>query len=159
MEFDGGGLDDFEAPGKHLVQGVVNSKRATILHDDVAKLCKGPALCEPKHFESHCADKPRGHGAHECGKVGLSQLVVEGFVGNRGIKQRMEAAVEIRQGFDMLACTGRRQRQPQAKRRDSPPAPTTLCGCAASVEPSFGKHPLELVRDHAKLSMIHLGLL
>ena len=53
MEFDGGELDDFEAPGKHLAQGVVKSKRATILNDDVAKLCKGPSLCEPKHFETH----------------------------------------------------------------------------------------------------------
>ena len=44
MEFDGGGLDDFEALGKHLAQGVVNSKRATVLHDDVAKLCKGRSL-------------------------------------------------------------------------------------------------------------------
>src|SRR6185295_289817 len=111
MEFDGGGLDDFEAPGKYLAQGVVNSKRATILNDDVAKLCKGPSLCEPKHFETHFADKPRGHSAHEGGKMGLGQLVIERFVSKRGVKQRIEAAVEICQGFDAMARTGRRQRE------------------------------------------------
>src|SRR5262249_16963568 len=90
---------------------------------------------------------------------GLRQLVIEGVVGNCGGKQRVEAAVEIRQGFDTLAGTGRRQGPPQAKRCDSPPTPTKLCGCAASIEQGFGKHPWALVSDHAKLSMIHRGLL
>ena len=93
------------------------------------------------------------------GKAGLRQLVIERLVGDRGVKQRMEAAVEIRQGFDALARTGRRQRQTQAKRRDGPLAPTKLCVFAASVEQRFRKHPLELISDHAKLSVIHLGLL
>ena len=92
-------------------------------------------------------------------KWGLANLVIEGFVGDRGVKQRIEAAVEIRQGFDALARTGRRQRQAQAKRRDGPLAPTKLRVFAAGVEQRFGKHPLELVSDHAKLSVIHLGLL
>jgi hypothetical protein len=67
--------------------------------------------------------------------------------------------VEIREGFDALARTGRRQCQTSSKRRDGPLAPTKLHVFTTGVEQRFGKHPLELVSDHAKLSMIHLGLL
>jgi hypothetical protein len=35
MEFDGGGFDHFEASGKHLAQGVVDSKGAAILNGPV----------------------------------------------------------------------------------------------------------------------------
>jgi hypothetical protein len=38
MEFDGCRLDHFEAPGKHLTQGVVDSKRTVILNEKVAKV-------------------------------------------------------------------------------------------------------------------------
>ncbi len=71
----------------------------------------------------------------------------------------MEAAVKIREGVDALARAGRRQRQAQAQRRDGPLTPTKLHLFAAGVEQRFRKHPLELVRDHAKLSVIHRGLL
>src|SRR5215510_11073722 len=91
--------------------------------------------------------------------MGLRQLIIERLVGNRGIKQRIEAAVEIRQGFDAMARTGRRQREAQAKRRNGPLAPAKLRVFAAGVEQRFRKHPLELISDHAKLSVIHRGLL
>src|SRR2546421_3045828 len=159
MESDGCGLDRFEAPGKRLAQGVVDRKRTAILNENMAKFCKGPSFGEPKDFEGHFAKKPRGHRAHERGKVGLGQLVVERLIGNGGVKQRIETAVEIRQRFDAMARTGRRQREAQAKRGNGPLAPTKLCVFAAGVEQPFGKHPLELLSDHAKLSVIHLGLL
>ena len=91
--------------------------------------------------------------------MGLRQLIIERLVGNRGIKQRIEAAVEIRQGVDAMARTGRRQREAQAKRRNGPLAPAKLRVFAAGVEQRFRKHPLELISDHAKLSVVHLGLL
>jgi hypothetical protein len=71
----------------------------------------------------------------------------------------MEAAVEIRARLDPLARPGRRQRQAQATRGDDALASTTLHVCATGVEQRFGKDPLALVRDHAQLSVIHLGLL
>ena len=89
----------------------------------------------------------------------MSFLSIERFVSSRGVKQRIEAAVEIRQGFDAMARAGRRQRQAQPKWRDGPLAPTKLYLFAAGVQQRFREHPLELVRDHAKLSVIHLGLL
>src|SRR3989442_14586692 len=58
-----------------------------------------------------------------------------------------------------MACAGRRQRQAQAKRCDDPLAPTKPRLFATGVEQRFRKHPLELVRDHAKLSRIHPKLL
>src|SRR5262252_6299089 len=67
--------------------------------------------------------------------------------------------MEIRQSLDALAGTSRCQCEAQAKWRNDPHAPTQLCIGATGVEQRFGKHPLELIRDHAKLSMIHRGLL
>ena len=67
--------------------------------------------------------------------------------------------MEIGQRLDGLAGTGGRQRQAQAKRRDDALAATKLRLCATGVEQGFGKHPLELVSNHAKLSVVHLGLL
>src|SRR5207249_11542574 len=159
MELHGRGPDYFEASRKHLAQGVMDRKRAAILNDDVAKFGKGPSLFEPEHFQRHVTDEPFRHSPSEIGKVGLGHLVIERFVRNGGMKQRIEAAVEIRQGFDPLAGTGRRQRQAQAKRGDDALASTKLHVLATSVQQRFGKHPLELVSDHAKLSMIHRGLL
>jgi hypothetical protein len=91
--------------------------------------------------------------------MGLGPLVIERFVGQRGGKQRMEAAGEIREGCDAMARPGRRQGEAQAQRRHSPLAPTKLRVFAAGVQQLFGKHPLELVSDHAQLSGIRLGLL
>jgi len=71
----------------------------------------------------------------------------------------MEAAVEIGQRLDRLAGTGGRQREAQAKRRDDTLAATKLLRCATGVEQGFGKHPLELVSNHAQLSVIQRGLL
>src|SRR5207248_5729140 len=159
MELDSCGLDHFETSGEHLAQGVVDSKRAAILNDDVAKFGKGPSLFEPQDFEGHFADKPRGHGADERGTMRLGHLVIERLVRNGGMKQGVEAAVEIRQGFDTLARTGRRQRQAQAKWREDALASTKFHVFATRIEQRFGKHPLELVRDHAKVSVIHRGLL
>jgi hypothetical protein len=71
----------------------------------------------------------------------------------------MEATVEIRQGINAMARAGGRQRSAQTKWGDGPLAPTKLRLCAASVEQRFRKHPLELVHDHAQVSVIHLRLL
>ena len=91
--------------------------------------------------------------------MGLGQLVVEGFVGESGAKEGMETAVEIGNGLHTLAGTGRRQRQAQAQGRDDALASTQLHVCATGVEQGFGKHPVELVCDHAQLSVIYRGLL
>src|SRR5712691_4648962 len=71
----------------------------------------------------------------------------------------METAVEIGQRLDALAGTGGRQRQAQATRRDEALAATKLPLGATGVEQGFGKHPLELVSNHAQWSVVHLGLL
>ena len=55
MEFDRCGLDRFEAPGKHLAQGVVDRKRTAILDHDVAKLRKGSSFGEPEDFQGQLA--------------------------------------------------------------------------------------------------------
>jgi len=67
--------------------------------------------------------------------------------------------MEIGQRLDGLAGTGGGQRQAQAKRGDDALASTKPHVFATGVEQRFGKDPLELVHDHAKLSVIHLGLL
>jgi hypothetical protein len=89
----------------------------------------------------------------------VSILSIEGLVRDGGAKQGIEAAVQVGDRLDALAGTGGGERQAQAKRCNGPHAPTKLHVCATGVEQRFGKHPLELVRDHAKLSVIHLGLL
>jgi hypothetical protein len=88
-----------------------------------------------------------------------SYLVVAGFVGDGGPKKGIEATMEIGDGLDPLAGTGRRQRQAQAKGRDDTLTATKLHVLATGIEQRLGKHPLELVRDQAKLSVIHQGLL
>jgi hypothetical protein len=67
--------------------------------------------------------------------------------------------VEIGDRLHTLAGTSRRQRQAQTKGGDDALASTKLHGFATAVEQGFGKDPLELVSDHAKLSVIHRGLL
>ena len=91
--------------------------------------------------------------------MGSCYLIIEGLVGDGGTKEGIEAAVEIGNGLDTLAGTGRRQRQAQAKWRDDALASAKFHLFATGVEQRFGKHPLELVSDHAKLSVIHRGLL
>jgi hypothetical protein len=86
-------------------------------------------------------------------------LVIEGLVSDGGTKERIEATVEIGDGLDAMAGRGRRQRQAQAKWRDDALASAKFHLFATGVEQCFGKHPLELVSDHAKLSVIHRGLL
>ena len=86
-------------------------------------------------------------------------MVIEGLVGDGSTKERIEAAVEIGDGLDTLAGTGRRQRQAQAKGRDDALASTKFHVFATGVEQRFRKHPLELISDQAKLSVIHRGLL
>src|ERR1700704_3197103 len=85
--------------------------------------------------------------------------LIEGLVGDGGPKEGIETAVEICNRLDPLAGTGRRQRQAQAKRGDDALAATKLHVFATGVEQRFRKDPLELVHDHAKLSVIHRGLL
>ena len=58
-------------------------------------------LCEPKNCESHGAEKP---GSRWClrrstGGWSFGQLVREVFVGEDGVKERVEATVEISPGF------------------------------------------------------------
>src|SRR6266705_5280955 len=137
----------------------MDGKGSPILDHDVAKLRKDPSLGESEDFQGHLTNETGGRSAHEISKVRLRQLVIECFVGNRRVKQRIKAPVEICQGFDAMAGTSRRQCQAQTKRRDDPHAPIKLHVFAAGVEQHFGKHPLELVSNHAKLSVIHLGLL
>ena len=67
--------------------------------------------------------------------------------------------MEIGQRLDGLAGTGGRQRQAQAKRCDDALAATKLRLGATGVEERFGTHPLELLSNHAQLSVIHRGLL
>jgi hypothetical protein len=57
--------------------------------------------------------------------------------------------VEIGQRLDGLAGTRGGQSQAQAKRRDDALSATKLHLCATGVEQGFGKHPLELVSNHA----------
>jgi hypothetical protein len=71
----------------------------------------------------------------------------------------MEAAGKIGDRLDMLAGTGRRQRQAQAQWRDDALASTKLPVFATGVQQRFGQHPLELISDHAQVSVIHRGLL
>src|SRR4029450_10216685 len=86
-------------------------------------------------------------------------LVIEGLVGHGGAKDGIEAAVEIGDSLNPLAGTGRRQCQAQAKGRDDALASTQFHVFTTGVEQYFRKHPLELVSDHVKLSVIHRGLL
>jgi hypothetical protein len=159
MEFDCGGLHRFETPRKHFSQAVVNGKGASVLNDDVAQLAKCASFFEPEHFQRHVTDEPCRHRPREIGKVGLGYLVIEGFVGDGGTKKGIEATMEIGDGRDTLAGTGRRQRQAQAKGRDEALTATKLHVFATGVKQRFRKDPLELVHDHAKLSVIHRELL
>ena len=137
----------------------MDRKRTAILDDDVAKRRKGPPPGEPEDFERHVPDESRGHGAGEISKAGLGHLVIEGFVGDGGTKQGIEATVEIGDRLDPLAGTGGCESEAQAKRRDDALAAAKLHVFATGVEQRFRKDPLELVHDHAKLSVIHLELL
>ena len=159
MECDSRRFHDFETSRKHLTQAVVDGKGTPVLHDDVAKRGKRVSFGEPAYFERPLTDEPFRHGTGEIGTAGLGHLVREGLGGDAGAKEGSEAAVEIRARLDTLAGTGRRQRQAQAKRGDDALASTKRHGFATGVEQRFGKDPLKLVRDHAQLSVIHLGLL
>jgi len=159
MQFDRCGLDGFATPGEHLTEGLMDRKRTAILDDDVAKLRKGPPPGEPEDFERHVPDESRGHGAGEISQTWLRHLVIERFVRDGRVKQRMKAPVEISQRLHALAGTGRRQRETQAKGGNGPLPAAKLHVCATGVEQRFGKHPLALVSDHAQLSVIHRELL
>src|SRR5947207_1302709 len=58
-----------------------------------------------------------------------------------------------------MACRGGHQSQPQTKRCYEALTPAKLRLCPTGVQQGLRKHPLELVSNHAKLSVIHLGLL
>src|SRR5437879_10183396 len=134
MEFDSRWLHHFEASGKHLAQAVMDGKGAAILHDNMAKLGKGAALGKAEYFERHVPDEPFCHSTSKIGKVGLGHLVIEGFGGDGGAPEGIEAAMEIGQRLDGLAGTGGRQRQAQAKRCDDALSATKLRLCATGVE-------------------------
>src|SRR5262249_18228599 len=159
MEFDRGGLHGFETPRQHLAQALVKGKGTPVLYDDVAKLAQGTPFFEPEHCQRHGTDEPFRHRPSESGQVELGHLVIEGFVSDGGSKKGLEATVESGDGLDPLAGTDRRQRQAQAKGRDDALTATKLPVFAPGIEQRFGKHPLELVSDQAKLSVIHRGLL
>ena len=111
VEFHGSRLDHFEAPRKDFAQAVVDGEGTAVLNNNMTKLGESPPLFEPKHFQRHLADEPFRHAPGEIGKVGLRHLVIEGFVGDGGPKERIETAAEIGQCLDTLAGTGRCQRQ------------------------------------------------
>jgi hypothetical protein len=67
--------------------------------------------------------------------------------------------VQIGDRLDALAGTGGRQRQAQAKGCEDALTATKPHGFATGIEQRFGKHPLERVCDHAKVPVIHRGLL
>src|SRR5262252_5673749 len=125
----------------------------------MAKLGKRMSFFEAEHFQRHVTNKPFRHGPGEISKPGLSDLVIEGLVGHSGTKQGIEATVAIGDRLDPLPGTSRRQRQAQAKGRDDALTATKLHVFATGIEQRFGTHPLELVSDHAKVSVIHLRLL
>ena len=89
----------------------------------------------------------------------FGSALIKGLVGDGGAKEGIEATVQIRQCLDALAGTRCGQSQPQANGGNDPFSSTKLRVFAAGVEQRFRKDPLELVRDHAKLSAIHRGLL
>jgi hypothetical protein len=91
--------------------------------------------------------------------VGLGHLVREGLIGDGSAKEGIEATVEIGDRLDPLAGTGGCESEAQAKRRDAALAAAKLHVFATGIEQRFRKDPLELVHDHAKLSVIHLELL
>src|SRR2546428_65916 len=142
-----------------FTKGIKDLRVHPVLNDDMAKRGKRVSFGKPEHFERHLTDEPFRHGTGEIGKVGLRHLIIEGLVGDGGAKEGIEAAVQIGDGLDTLAGTGRRQRQAQAKGRDDALASTKLPVFATGIPQRFGKHPLELVSDHAQLSVIHRGLL
>src|SRR2546422_427167 len=134
MELDRRGLHHLEAPRKYLPQAVMDGKGAAILNDNMAKLGKSASLDKAEHFERHVPDEPRSHRTGEIGKAGLGHLVIEGFVGDSGPPEGLEAAMEIGDGLDPLAGTGGCQRQAQAQRRDDALSATKLRLCATGVE-------------------------
>src|SRR5262249_2236879 len=159
MELNSRGFHRLETPRKDLPQAIVDGKGAPVLNDDMAKFAKGTPFFEAEHFEGHLTNKPFRHGPSEIGKVRFGHLIIEGLVGNGRTKESIETAVEICNGLDTLAGTGRRQCQAQAKRRKEALASTKFHVFATRIEQRFGKHPLELVSDHAKVSVIHRSLL
>jgi hypothetical protein len=159
VEFDGGRFDRFETPGKHLAQAVMDGKGAAVLQEDMAKLAKGTPFCAAEHFQRHVTAEPGRQRPCEISKVGLGQLVIKRLVGDGGPKEGIETAVQIGQGLDALTGTGCRQRQAQAKGRDNALTAAKLDASATGIEQGFGKHPLELVCNHGKVSVIHRELL
>jgi hypothetical protein len=67
--------------------------------------------------------------------------------------------VEISDGLNGLAGTRGRQREAQTKWCDDALSFAKPDVLGAGVQQRLGKHPLELVSDHAQLSVIHRGLL
>src|SRR6266446_2156627 len=125
----------------------MDRKRTAILEHDVAKLRKGPSLGKPEDLERHVPDEPRRHGTGEIRQTWLRPLVIERFVRDGRVKQRMKAPMEISERLNTLAGTGRRQREAQAKWGNGPLPAAKLHVFATRVEQRFGKDPLELVRD------------
>jgi len=159
MELDSRGFHRLETPRKDLPQAIVDGKGTPVLNDDMAKCAQRAPFFEPEHFERHLTNEPFRHSPGEIGKVRFGHLIREGLVGDGRTKEGIAAAVEISNGLDTLAGTGRRQGQGQAKGREEALASTQFHVFATRIEQRFGKHPLELVSDHAKVSVIHRGLL
>src|SRR5438128_10262825 len=76
-------------------------------------------------------------------------------VPKRALKPQWRSAMVSRRWLAQV----RRQCQAQAKWRENALASTKFHVFATRIEQRFGKHPLELVSDHAKVSVIHRGLL
>src|SRR5262252_9505136 len=111
MEFDCRRLHDFEPSRKHLAQAIVDGKGAAVLNDDTAKCGEQLSFFETEYFERHVPDEPFRHEPGEIGKVQFCHLLIEDLVSHSDAKKSIETAVEIGDGLNPLANTGRRQRQ------------------------------------------------
>ena len=153
------GVERLEAPGHPLAPAVVDRQGAPVLEDAVATRATRAPLFAPEPLQRHGTEEPCRHGPRASGHVGLGQLVIQRLGGARRTTERMEPAGAIGPGLHPLAGAGRGAREAQAQGGDAALASTKLQGGAPGVQQGFGKHPLALICDHAKVSVSQLALL
>jgi hypothetical protein len=84
--------------------------------------------------------------------MGLGHLVIAGLVVPQRVLKR-----QCNWRSSRPAGTGRRQSQAQAPWCEDALTATKFHVFATGIAQRIGKHPLELVDDHVKLSVIHLS--